>query len=462
MKHYDIVVIGGGGGMKIALSAASMGLKTALVEQDSVGGTCLNRGCIPSKMLIYPTELPELIRKSSRINVISDPNIRVDFPALIKRISETVDTMSSDQLSKIKNTPNLDFYPMHAKFIADRILKAGENKLAADKVFITTGAKPKIPNIPGLVETPFMTSREALRFSNLPKHMIVIGAGYISIELGSAYAAAGTDVEFIVRSSVLRQEDKDIAEIFSDVFSKTHLVHTGFVPVQVNHNANSFSVTCKSTSGRQRVLTGDALLVATGVLPCTNDLELQNTGINTNEKGFIQVNKFLQTDVEGVYALGDCVGNYLYRHTANYEADYLIRKVLQRRDDGPIDYGPVPHAVFSVPEIAGVGITEQQAIEQCKDYVVGKASYVDSNAGLARGYEYGFVKVLVEHHTRRILGAHILGDEASDMIHLFIAMMKKEGTLDDMLGMIFIHPALPEIARDAVRDAKTKFDNIVQ
>ncbi len=462
MKHYDIAVIGSGGGVKIALSAASMGLKTALIEQDSVGGTCLNRGCIPSKMLIYPTELPGLIQKASRINVVSDSNIRIDFTALIRRISETVDSMSADQLSKIKNTQNLDFYPIHAKFISDRILQAGENELSADKVFIATGAKPKIPDIPGLVKTPFMTSREALRFSNLPKRMLVIGGGYIAVELGSAYAAAGTDVEFIVRSRFLKQEDKDIAETFSQVFGKTHVLHAGFTAVQVNHNANSFSITCKTTSGVQKVFTGDALLLATGVIPCTNDLGLKNTGINTDEKGFIQVDKFLQTGVGGVYALGDCVGNYLYRHTANYEADYLIRQVLQRLTNEPIDYGPVPHAVFSIPEIAGVGMTEQQVIEQRKDYVVGKASYLDSNAGLARGYEHGFVKVLVERHTRRILGAHILGDEASDMIHLFIAMMKTEGTLDDMLGMIFIHPALPEIARDAVRDAKNQFDNIVQ
>jgi mycothione reductase len=201
--------------------------------------------------------------------------------------------------------------------------------------------------------------------------------------------------------------------------------------------------------------------VATGVMPCTDDLGLRNTGIETDQNGFVQVDNCLQTNVDGVYALGDCVGNFLYRHTVNYEGGYLVRTVLQGGADEPIDYGPVPHAVFSVPEIAGVGMTEQQALEQRKDYVVGKASYVDSNAGLARGYEHGFIKLLVERPTRRIIGAHILGDEASDMIHLFIAMMKKEGTLDDLLDMIFIHPALPEIARDAARDAKSKFGDLV-
>lgn len=461
MKHYDIIVIGSGGGKRIALTAAAVGLKTAFIEQETIGGTCLNRGCIPSKMLIYPTELPGLIREAHRINVTSDSSTRVEFAALIKRINETVDSMSADQRSKIEHTPNLDFYPVHAEFISDRIIQAGEDELAADKVFIVTGSRPQIPDVPGFAGTPFMTSREALRRTDLPDSLLVIGAGYVAVELGGAFAAAGTDVEFIVRSDFLRQEDREVAETFSQVFGRIHSVHTGFVPIRIDYNADSFSVTCKDTSGRQRVFTGDALLVATGVVPCTDNLGLQNTGIETNENGFIRVDNYLRTDVDGIYALGDCVGNYLYRHTVNYEADYLVRTVLQGGADNPIEYGPVPHAVFSVPEIAGVGMTEQQAVEQHKDYVVGKASYADSNAGLARGYEYGFVKVLVERPTRRILGAHIIGDEASDMVHLFIAMMKTEGTLDDLLDMIFIHPALPEIARDAARDAKSQFDSIV-
>lgn len=268
MKHYDIIVIGSGGGMKIALPAASMGLKTAFIEQGAVGGTCLNRGCIPSKMLIYPTELPRLIREAHRINVTSDSSARVEFAALVKRISETVDHMSADQRSKIEHTANLDFYPVHAEFISDRVLQAGEDELTAKKVFIATGSRPQIPDTPGLAGTPFMTSREALRRTDLPDCLLVIGAGYIAVELGGTYAAVGTDVEFIVRSRFLRQEDREVAEAFSHVFGRTHSVHTGIVPMRIDHNAGSFSVTCKDKSGRQRVFTGDALLVATGVMPC--------------------------------------------------------------------------------------------------------------------------------------------------------------------------------------------------
>jgi dihydrolipoamide dehydrogenase len=205
-------------------------------------------------------------------------------------------------------------------------------------------------------------------------------------------------------------------------------------------------------------LIGDALLVATGVTPCTDTLGLEHTDIQTDAKGFIQVDDHLQTKVNGVYALGDCIGRYLYRHTVNHEATYLVKTAIHNDSSTTLDYGPVPHAVFGGYEIAGVGLTEEQVQEQGLDYVVGKALYADSNTGLARGYDHGFAKILVERSTRRLLGAHILGEEASDMIHLFIVLMKTKGTLDDLLDMIFIHPALPEVARDAARDAAKKLN----
>ncbi|MFC1764762.1 dihydrolipoyl dehydrogenase family protein [Planctomycetota bacterium] len=454
MKDYDVIVIGSGGGMKVALPAAAMGLKTALLERESVAGTCLNRGCIPSKMLIYPTELPGLIRAAQRVNVFSATTPTLDFPALIERISLTVDGMSAAQRTALEQTPHLDFYPQHGEFVGERVVCIGQEELRGDKVFIATGSRPMIPAIPGLADTPFMTSREALRRTNLPERLLVIGAGYIAVELGGAYAAAGSDVAFIVRSRFLRHEDTDVAEEFSRVFEQRHTVHQGCTPVHIAFQNGSFAVTCRDSSEKSIVLEGDALLVATGVTPCTDDLGLDKTKVKIDAWGHIQVDGTLRTHCPGVYALGDCIGHYLYRHTVNYEGEYLVRTVLKGESRTPLDYGPVPHAVFSHPEIAGVGLTESQAQEQGHEVVVGRACYTDSNAGLARGYDHGFVKLLIDRPTRRILGAHILGAEASNLIHLFIAVMKTGGTLDHLLDMIFIHPALPEVARDAARDVQ--------
>jgi len=456
MKEYDVIVIGSGGGLKIALPAAAMGLKTAVIERDAVAGTCLNRGCIPSKMLIYPSEIPHRLREAQRIDVTSESGARVHFGALIDRISRTVDGMSARQAAALKETENLDFYPVHCEFISDRVLQAGEETLTAERIFVATGCRPQLPDIPGLQGTPFMTSKEALRRTDPPRRLLVLGAGYIAVELGNAYAGAGSEVEFIVRSRFLRQEDREISDEFARLFAQRHCVRAGLTPTSVEYEAPQFTLHCQNGAGKTERIEGDALLVTTGVTPCTDGLGLDNTGIATDDRGYIQVDGHLQTSVPGVYALGDCVGNYFFRHTVNYEGEYLVRSVLSGQAKDPIDYGPVPHAIFTTPEIAGVGLTEEEAQAAELDYIVGKASYDQSNAGLARGYEHGFAKLIIERPTERILGAHILGDEASNMIHLFIAMMKMRGTLGDLLDMIFIHPALPEIARDAARNARDK------
>jgi dihydrolipoamide dehydrogenase len=453
MKDYDVIVIGSGGGMKVALPAAAMGLKTALLERESVAGTCLNRGCIPSKMLIYPTELPGRLRAAERINVTAAGDMKVDFPALVERTSRTVDAMSESQRRSLAQTPHLDFYADHGTFIAERTLRVGDAEIRAHKVFIATGSKPGIPAIPGLKNTPFMTSREALRRTDLPARLLVIGAGYIAVELGTAYAAAGAEVTFLVRSRFLRHEDREVAEAFARVFGKTHDICQGLSPARIHFEDGLFSVTCSGSEGRDIRHQADALLVATGVTPCTDDLDLDRTGVQVDEAGYIRVDGHLRTACEGVYALGDCVGNYLFRHTVNYEGEYLVRSALQGETGAPLDYGPVPHAVFSDPEIAGVGLTEEEALAQGHPFVVGRGRYAESNAGLARGYQYGFAKLLVDRKTRRLLGAHILGDEASDLIHILIMAMKLQGTLDQLLDTIFIHPALPEVVRDAARDA---------
>ena len=394
-KQYDVIVIGSGGGMKIALPAAKMGLKTALIERDAVAGTCLNRGCIPSKMLIYPSELPGLIQDAKRINVHCPTRPTVDFSALTTRISQTVDGMSEHQRQNLLQTENLDFISEHATFLSDNLIQAGPHHLTAPKIFIATGGKPAIPNIPGLADTPFMTSTEALRRTDLPKRLIVIGASYIAVELGTAYAGAGAQVDFIVRSHFLRHEDQEIASLFAEKFGQHHTIHQGSEPSKIVYDQGQFSVHLPN-----QILQADALLVATGTVPCTDDLGLAHTSIQTHGSGYIQVNDRLQTHAPGVYALGDCVGHYLFRHTVNYEGDYLVRTVLENGPDVPLDYGPVPHAIFSHPEVAGVGLTEEQAKAQGFNLVIGRGNYADSNAGLARGYDHGLAKLLIDRPTR--------------------------------------------------------------
>lgn len=456
MKTYDVIVIGSGGGSKITSPAARLGFKVAVIEKDKLGGTCLNRGCIPSKMLIHPADVAQEIKEAGKFDIKNSPQFTVDFAKLIKRISNTVDQDSAGIVAGYTKNPNIDYYRGMATFVSDKTVQVGNETLTADKIFIAVGARPHIPDIAGLEGTPYMTSTEALRNTILPKKLVVIGASYIGVELGHAYGAFGSDVHFLVRSRFLRSEDSEVAQEFTRVFSKKYNCHFNAVPTKVHYNNSQFRISY-SQDGQNKTIMADALLIATGVTPNNDTLELQNTGIALNDKGFIKVDDHLKTTVDGVYAMGDCVGNYFFRHSVNFEGEYLFEALFNNPHNNPIRYPPIPHAIFSNPQVAAVGKTEDELKFEGVDYIVGLNPYAKSAMGMALLSDHGFCKILFCAKTKKILGAHIIGDEASNMIHLLIAFMNKDGTLDDLLNMVYIHPALPEIVRNAARNAKIEF-----
>jgi len=386
-----------------------MGLKVACIEKDALGGTCLNRGCIPSKMLIHPADVADEIKHAHRFDIKNNPQFDVDFKKLITRISNTVDHDSQGIVKGYSKNPNIDYYHCKAEFLSNKILQVGKDEITADKIFIGVGARPSIPRIDGLEGTPYMTSTEALRNTKLPKSLIVIGASYIAVELGHAYGALGCDVHFLVRSRMLRQEDSDISAEFQKVFSKKYNVHTGVTPTKIEYIRNKFKITLSTTDGPEKLISSEALLIATGVTPNNDTLKLEQTDIELRKGGFIKVDEYLQTTVKDIYAMGDCVGNYFFRHSVNFEGEYLFNSVFKNKRSKPIQYPPVPHAIFSNPQVAGVGKTENQLKKEGANYVVGLNRYIDSAMGMALLSDYGFCKILIETNTEKILGAHIIG-----------------------------------------------------
>jgi len=453
MKTFDIITIGSGGGAKITSPAASMGLKVAVIEKDHLGGTCLNRGCIPSKMLIHPADVALAIKEANKFDLHNDPNFTVDFSKLVTRISQTVDNDSDKIAASYSKHPNITYIQGEAKFIDNKTIEVNGERMTAPKIFIAVGTRPHIPDIPGLAGTPFMTSTEALRRTTLPKSMIILGGGYIAAELGHAYGALGTKTCFLVRSSMLRNEDAEVAAEFVRVFSQHHDIRLGAVPARVEHRDGQWTLHYTQNNQNQKI-SAEALLVATGIVSNADTLRLENAGIRLNNRAFIAVDDFLQTSADGVYALGDCIGRYFFRHSVNFEGEYLFNTLFGNSPRRPIQYPPMPHAIFAHPQIAGVGKTEEQLKNEGVDYVVGLNPYKSSAMGMALLSDHGFCKLLVERKSRKILGCHIIGDEASDMIHMVIAFMNKNGTLDDLLNMIYIHPALPEIVRNSARKAE--------
>jgi mycothione reductase len=463
MKTYDIIIIGSGGGSKLR-PAADLGKKVAIIEKDYLGGTCLNRGCIPSKMLIHTADVAEEIREAGKFNIVGDLNFKVDFNPLTNRVSQSVGDTSRGIADYYAKEENVDYFHGEARFVENKVIEVNGEKLTAETIVIGVGTRPAIPPIEGLEGTPYLTSTEAIHnHDQQPKKMIVVGAGYIATELGYFYGATGTDVHFLVRSRMLKNEDSEVAAEFTRAFSERFNVHMGVSPTKVAHKDGIFTVHTKDKEGNESTMEADALFIATGITPNSDTLDLQNTDIETNEKGYIKVDDKLQTKVPGVYALGDVVGNYLFRHSVNFEGEYLLEALFTNPNDKPIDYPPMPHAVFTRPQIAGVGKTEDQlkeeGLEADKDYIIGLNSYQKSAmGGDALQSDYGFCKLLFDKQSKKLLGAHIIGYEASTLIHQFIYAITFGGTLDDLLHMIYIHPALPEICRNACRNARSKLD----
>ena len=457
MKTYDVIVIGSGGGAKIARGLAQMGRRVALVEQDQAGGTCLNRGCIPSKMLIYPASLAEKIRLLHKFHMDAEHR-RIDFGALVKSINDYTDSVSDQQRQDWHGMPHLDYLTGTARFRAEREVIVGAEVLAAERIVIATGSRPFIPDIPGLAATPFMTSAAALRNRTLPQRLAVLGGGYIAAELGGAYAALGSDVTFLLRRTFLRREDADIVAEFDAHFTPGKTVYTHTQIDAVRHQDGIFQLACRHVSGDEFHVESDALLVATGVRPNTDSLGLAHTGIEVNADGFIAVDDYLQTTVPGVYALGDVAGNFLFRHSVNFEAEYWLQANVCSTQPFPIDYPPMPSAVFTHPEIASVGLTESAARRMGHELVVAQVPYTSCAMAVARGVDHGLVKLLFDRAAARLLGAHIVGEEAASLIQELVLAMSHRLTVQDLYRQVYIHPAYPEVVRNAVRKALIQFE----
>tara|TARA_Y100000310_G_scaffold345863_1_gene471757 strand:+ start:26597 stop:27955 length:1359 start_codon:yes stop_codon:yes gene_type:complete len=447
MLKFDLIVIGAGSGLSLAVDAAQKGAKVAIIEKGPMGGTCLNRGCIPSKIVIHSAEVAEMIGRAKEFGLSA--SLRgVDFKFVTNRANKTVDKDARMIEKGISSGKNPKLFKGEAKFIGKKVVGVNGKKLTAKRFVIAAGARPFIPPIPGLDKVNFMTSTEALRQTKLPKSLIVIGGGYIGCELGNFYSSLGCKVTILQRGPLLLpREDQDVAKTITKLWKKKE-------NVTLIVNANASKVEKKNAKivvwyGKKKV-SAEKLLVATGVRPNSDLLQVDKTCVKVNKRGFIKVNKFMETSVQGIWALGDIAGVYMFKHSANLEAEYVFKNIFSKRVK--VNYYPMPHAVFCSPQIAGVGLTEQQCIEQGKKYLVGKHEYKATGMGIALAEKDGFVKIIADKKTKEILGCHIIGPEASILLHEVLVAMKanRKKALDIIAETVHIHPALNEVVQRAV------------
>ncbi|MBI4450828.1 dihydrolipoyl dehydrogenase [Candidatus Woesearchaeota archaeon] len=445
-RKFDVIVIGAGSGLEISSDAASRGLKVAVVEKGPFGGTCLNRGCIPSKMLIHSADVMETVQKANKFGIRAKV-AGVDWKRIIGRVNKTIDEEAAMIEHGNRQTSKIAVYKAQAKFVGPKQLDVGKEVITAAKIFICAGTRPFVPKIPGLDSVPYMTSDEALRLKKQPKHLIIIGGGYISAELAHFYGTLGTKITIIQRSGrLMTAEDSELAQRFTEVYQRRFNVLLNSTTDKVYRKGKGIAVEV-SVGRKKKRITGDALLVATGRVPNSDILNVKATGVLTDERGFVKVNEYLETSVPGIRAIGDIAGVFQFKHSANLEAAYASNNAFNPKK--PVPYQAMPHAAFTSPQVAGVGYTEDELKKQNLHYVKSVYEYKDTAYGASIQDNDGFVKVLADPETKEILGCHIIGTHASMLIHEVVVAMRAGLGVQGILNAVHIHPALNEVVQRA-------------
>lgn len=452
IREFDLIVIGSGAGLEVASAAAQSGLKVAIVEKSSMGGTCLNTGCIPSKLLLHSADVVETI-KSANLFGINVEKFSIDFQKIVERVTSIVDSHSNDIRKSLDNSENPKLFSSQCKFVGDKVLLVGEEKISSSAILIAAGTRPRIPNIKGLNTTNYVTSDEALRLREQPKVLTIIGGGYIAAELGHFFGSLGTKINIIHHGGyLLPKEDEEISKKFTEVFSKKYNLYLDCTPDLVTKKNGKFVVSLKgSGANNYQEIESDQLLIAAGRVPNSDSLDLPKTGVDVNDNGYIKVDGTLTTNVGGIFALGDIIGRHQFRHSANLESQYAFYNIVNSKKKIKVDYSAMPHAIFSSPQVAGVGYKEQELKASGKmDYHKSIYGYIDTAMGKALEDTEGFVKFLVSKKDRKILGCHIIGSQASILIHeVLVAIKSGDGTIDNISKTVHVHPALSEVVSRA-------------
>jgi len=488
MKEYDLISIGTGSAMHIvdAMLQRNPNLKVAVIDKDEPGGICLTRGCIPSKILLYPAEMISTIERANEFGIDLELH-KIDFSKVMQRMRHHI----NEEIDMIRNglseSQNIDYYHDVAEFIEPYTLKVSDNNVAirAKMIFLCTGSKPIIPPIKGLQDITYHTSDTILAMDRLPESIAIVGGGYIAAEYGHFFSSMGSKVTIVGRNKqFLPNEETEISALAKRELSKHMTIITNSEVIELNSitgckasadDANSSKrsssdkrrhkqkgrkllIARDRTSGERVIITAEEILIAAGRGPNTDILHPERARIRTDENGWIVVDEYLETSQPNVWAFGDANGVYPFKHKANHEAELVYYNAVLRKEKEnkkvKKDYHAVPHAVFAYPEIAAVGLGEREALAKYgeNNILIGIARYQDTAKGTAMGIKDHFVKVIVKADDLEIMGAHIIGPYASVLIQEIVDIMytQHERTVKPILSAMHIHPSLSEVVQRSV------------
>ncbi|HEV2259653.1 MAG TPA: mycothione reductase [Streptosporangiaceae bacterium] len=445
---YDLVIVGGGSGNMLPARELA-GWRTAVVETDRFGGTCLNRGCIPSKMLVHTADIAQTVRHARRFG-IGAKWTSADWPAIWERVFGRIDPLHERAVAH-RRSQGIDVFLGEARFEGPKVLRVGQAEVSGERFVLATGSRPAIPSIDGLATVPYFTSDTVMRLGRLPKTMVVLGSGFIAAEMSHIFGSLGTRVTIVARGEhLLSQHDVDIRARFTELYRDRFDVRLGAATQRVTKTRRGARLDLVTASGAQTA-EGEVLLVATGRIPNSDRLDVAAAGIETDGHGHVRTDGTYATNVPGIWALGDLANHFQLKHMANAESRLVRYNLLHPGQPRTAAFTVVPSAVFASPQVASVGATEQDLQARGRPYVRATRSYSDAAYGWALEDTTSFVKVLADPATRLLLGAHIIGPQASTLIQPLIQAMCLGNTADQLArSVLYIHPALTEVVEQAL------------
>ena len=458
MRHFDLCVIGSGSGNSV-IDDAMDGWSVALVEGGTFGGTCLNVGCIPTKMYVYPADLAASPQQAKALGVDLDL-VDVRWPDIRDRIFGRIDPISSGGRDWRASRSNVTLYEQRGRFVGDHelLLEARDGRpattITADRFVLANGSRAVVPPFPGLDEVRYETSDTVMRLPVLPRTLVVVGGGYIAAEFAHVFSAFGVQVTVVARSPhLLSREDQQVSERFTELLGRRVDVRTSTEVQRVDRrpSGDGVVVTVRTAQGTEATIEADVLLVATGRRPNADTLDLATTGVEVDDDGRVVVDAQQRTTAPGIFALGDVSSPDQLKHVANHEARVVKHNLLHPEAMVESDHRFVPHAVFSDPQVASVGLTQAQAEEQGLDHAVAVQDYGSTAYGWAMEDEDHFVKLVGDRRTGLLLGAHLIGPQASSLIQPLIQAMSFRTPAHDVArGQYWIHPAMAEVVENAL------------
>jgi len=445
MKKFDIIVVGSGSGGIIVESAISKGFSVAWVDKGPLGGTCLNVGCIPSKMLVYPADRVMEIKEADKLGIKAEIK-EVDFKKIMEHMREPI-RESQEHMKQGLQAPvkNFQYYKGIGHFIDDYTIEINGEQLKGNKIFIVSGARPHIPPLKGIDDIDYLTNENVFNLAYKPDSIVIVGGGYIAVEFAHFLSAIGTKVTVLQRGyRLIKNAEPEISDLLKKLMSKRMEIVTNFDAIEVKKQGKKIVVIGKDQkSGKTMQYSADKIMIATGRTSNADLLKVDKTGVEVDNRGYIKVNEYLETSKKNIWAFGDAIGKYMFKHVANEEALIAWQNAI---DDHKIamDYSAVPYAVFTYPQIAGVGLTEEEA-KKDHEILVGKAKYSDVAKGEAMVELEGFTKAIVNKEDAKILGFHITGPYASILVQEVVNAMALGGQIGFIGQGMHIHPALPEL-----------------